>query len=177
MGLIPVDMQIAEFRKLFECHFTPLVKHSYAITKDKEQSKDIVQSFFTELWRNEKADQIRSFEAFAFHAVKNKSMSYLRDRKRFERSVPEVPVDYEDAIHDHHFPSYLLESAILSLPEKCREIFILSKQDGLTYDEIAESLNLSVKTVENHITTGLQKLKEKLARHKTLFLETVNKNQ
>jgi RNA polymerase sigma-70 factor, ECF subfamily len=168
--------RIADFRRLFECHFIPLVKYSYTITKDKEQSKDIVQNFFADIWKDQRIGHIDSFEVFAFHAIKNKSITYLRDTKRFVRAVPELPVNQNDPIHDQHFPGYLLESAILGLPDKCREVFLLSKQDGLTYEEIAETLNLSVKTVEKHISTGLQKLKEKLAPHKVLFLESVNKN-
>lgn len=168
--------RIADFRRLFECHFIPLVKYSYTITKDKEQSKDIVQNFFADLWKDRKINAITSFEAFAFHAIRNKSLTYLRDNKKFVSIVPEVPVNESDPIHDSNFPKYLLEAAILGLPDKCREVFMLSKQDGLTYEEIAETLNLSVKTVEKHISTGLQKLKEKLAPHKMLFLESVNKN-
>jgi RNA polymerase sigma-70 factor (family 1) len=168
--------RIAEFRRLFECHFIPLVKYSFTITRNKEQSKDIVQSFFTDVWRNQKTNDIRSFEAFAFQVVRNKSITYLRDNKKFVSVVPEVPVNENHPIQDSHFPTYLLESAILGLPDKCREVFMLSKQDGLTYEEIAETLNVSVKTVEKHISTGLQKLKEKLAPHKVLFLESVNKN-
>jgi RNA polymerase sigma factor (sigma-70 family) len=168
--------RIADFRRLFECHFIPLVKYSYTITKDKEQSKDIVQSFFAGLWKDHRIDEIESFEVFAFHAIKNKSLTHLRDTRRFVRGVPELPVDAHDPMHDQHFPKYLLEAAILGLPEKCREVFVLSKQDGLTYEEIAETLNVSVKTVEKHISTGLQKLKEKLAPHKGLFLESVDKN-
>lgn len=167
---------IADFRRLFECHFIPLVKYAYTITKDKEQSKDIVQNFFADLWKDQKLGQINSFEAFAFHAVKNKSITWLRDNKKFVSVVPDSAVHESDPVQDPHFPKYLLESAILGLPDKCREVFVLSKQDGLTYEEIAETLNVSVKTVEKHISTGLQKLKEKLAPHKVLFLESVNKN-
>jgi RNA polymerase sigma-70 factor (ECF subfamily) len=168
---------IGTFRKLFECHFTPLVKYSYTITKDKEQSKDIVQSFFTEFWKNGNMDRIDSFESFAFHSIKNKSLSYRRDRRKFDGEVPEYAADQRLSVDDQHFPAYLLESAILSLPDKCREVFTLSKMDGLTYDEIAATLNVSVKTVEKHISVGLQKLKEKLAPYKTLFLESVSNNE
>jgi RNA polymerase sigma-70 factor, ECF subfamily len=168
--------RIAEFRRLFECHFIPLVKYSFTLTRDKEQSKDIVQNFFVEIWKNQKIEQIESFEIFAFHAIKNKSITYLRDSKKFVRGVPEMAITAHDPIHDQHFPKYLLESAIRGLPDKCREVFVLSKQDGLTYEEIAETLQVSVKTVEKHISTGLQKLKEKLAPHKGLFLESMNKN-
>lgn len=168
--------RIAEFRRLFECHFIPLVKYAYTITNDKEQSKDIVQNFFADIWKDQKVFYIESFEAFAFHSIKNKSLTFLRDRKKFISVVPEVPVSENSPIQDPHFPKYLLESAILSLPEKCREVFILSKQEGLTYEEIADTLNISVKTVEKHITSGLQKLKEKLWPHKALFLESISKN-
>ncbi|MBT1686844.1 RNA polymerase sigma factor [Dawidia soli] len=165
--------KIAEFRKLFECHFTPLVKYSYAITKDKEQSKDIVQNFFADIWKNGMIDRIESFESFAFHAIKNKSLTYLRSIKKFESLVPELSIDQDPGVHDQHFPGYLLEAAILGLPDKCREVFMLSKMDGLTYEEIADTLNVSVKTVEKHIHNGLQKIKEKLAPYKALFLESV----
>lgn len=174
MSLVLDDMEkIADFRNLFECHFSPLVKYSYTITKDKEQSKDIVQNFFVDIWKNQRVEEIESFEAFAFHSIKNKSVSYLRDMKKFERIVPELSINQNGLVHDQHFPMYLLESAILGLPDKCREVFVLSKQHGLTYDEIAKALNVSVKTVEKHISTGLRKLKEKLAPHKELFLESV----
>lgn len=164
--------ELAKFRRLFDCHFTPLVKYCYYITKDKDQSKDIVQSFFVSILKDGKLSEIESFERFAYHSVKNRAINYLRDSKKFDRSqLPEI--GEEPTIHlDPNFPRYLLEAAIRGLPDKCREVFMLSKFEGLTYEEIAGVQNLSVKTVEKHIGTGLQKLKLTLAPYKHLFLES-----
>ncbi len=163
--------ELAKFRKLFECHFSPLVKYAYYITRDKEQSKDIVQGFFVQLWKTNKWKEIQVFEQFAYQSIKNRSLNFIRDNKRFDREqLPELYVHPHDQM-DPNFPKYLLESAIRGLPEKCREVFMLSKLEGLTYDEIAQVRNLSVKTVEKHIGTGLQKLKVKLAPYRDLFLD------
>ena len=164
--------ELAKFRRLFDCHFTPLVKYCYFITRDKDQSKDIVQAFFVSIWKDGKWRAIESFERFAYHAVKNRAINFLRDNSKFDRS--ELP-DFgeEPTIQlDPLFPKYLLEAAIRGLPDKCREVFMMSKLDGLTYEEIAGVQNLSVKTVEKHIGTGLQKLKLTLAPYKHLFLES-----
>jgi RNA polymerase sigma-70 factor, ECF subfamily len=163
--------RIADFRELFECHFTPLVKYAYFITGDKDQSKDIVQNFFVEIWRTKKIDTIQSFEAFAFLSIRNKSLTYLRSRKKFDLVVPDIPMEDNHIGQDSHFPEYLLESAIRRLPEKCQEVFVLSKLEGLTYQEVAARLNVSVKTVEKHVGVGLRKLKKSLAPYKESFLE------
>jgi RNA polymerase sigma-70 factor (ECF subfamily) len=163
--------KIDQFRSLFECHFTPLVKYSYYFTRDKEQSKDIVQNFFIDIWKNNELDGIRSFESFAFFSIRNKSLTYLRDSKNLVLSVPDFAAEDHNNIYDSHFPEYLLEAAIQRLPEKCRAVFVLSKLEGLTYHEIAERQNLSIKTVEKHIGTGLRKLKDMLLPYKQAFLE------
>lgn len=163
--------RIADFRQLFDCHFTPLVKYSYFITGDKEQSKDIVQNFFVDIWRTKKLDSIQSFEAFAFLSIRNKSLSYVRSRKKFDVMIPDIPTHDDHVGDDAHFPAYLLESAIRRLPDKCQEVFVLNKLEGLTYNEVAVRLNVSVKTVEKHVGVGLRKLKEYLAPYKEKFLE------
>ena len=166
---------IADFRRIFEAHFTPLVKYSFGITQDKEQSKDIVQSFFIQIWKQYSPEQFHSFEAFAFSSVRNKSLTWLRDQKKFVGDLPEMPAPFQGPIeHDQEYPKYLLESAILSLPDKCKEVFVLSKLDGLTYPEIAVVLDLSVKTVERQISIGLSKLREALEPHRELFMDTLN---
>lgn len=166
---------IADFRKLFETHFTPLVKYSYGITQNKEQSKDIVQAFFIQIWSRYTLDQFDSFEAFAFFSIKNKSLTWLRDQKKFVPDLPEMMVNERRVVEeDPHYPKYLLESAIRSLPKRCKEVLMLSKLEGLTYPEVAEALNLSIKTVERQISIGLSKLRETLEPHRELFMESLN---
>ena len=161
---------IAGFRKLFEVHFTPLVKYAYSITENKEQSKDIVQGFFVQLWHKYPIEEFDNFEAFAFISVRNKCLGWLKTQKRFVGEIPETyDVNSQPHIQEDLYPKYLLESAIRNLPGRCREIFILSKMDGLTYPEIADVLHISIKTVERQIGIGLSKLRETLAPHRELF--------
>ena len=161
---------IADFRKLFEVYFTPLVKYAYSITKDKEQSKDIVQTFFVTCWHDKSIENIRNFDSFAFVAIRNRCYSWLKSQKRFLGEIPD-DIQTDQTVHDQRFPIYLLESAIRNLPEKCREIFVLSKEEGLTYPEIADVLNLSIKTVERQMGIGFTKLRETLAPHKDQFMD------
>ena len=169
---------IEDFRKLFETHFTPLVKYAYIITGNKEQSKDIVQSFFVQVWHQYSMEGFDNFEVFAFISVRNKCFTWLKSQKRFIGELPddfELPSDHR--FRDDQYSSYLLESAIRNLPNKCREIFMLSKLDGLTYPEIADVLNLSVKTVERQIGIGLTKLRKALAPYREQFMDTLNENR
>lgn len=169
---------VAEFRKLFEIYFTPLVRYAYSIINDKEQSKDIVQGFFIQIMNKHNLYAIESFEALAFVSVRNKCITWLKSQKRFIREIPEHYEQGSDhKIHDPHCHSYLLESAIRNLPDKCREVFMLSKMEGLTYPEIANALDLSVKTVERQISIGLSKLREALKPYRELFMETLNENR
>lgn len=161
---------LREFRLLFECHYTPLVSTSYGITKNKEQSKDIVQNFFVYIWQSASLDKIQNFEAFAYSSVRNKSLNFLRDDKKFARELPELAI-HDREINSHpDYARYLLAAAIRQLPKKCKEIFLLTKEEGLTYEEVAQTLNLSIKTVERQMSIGLKKLRESLTPHKEVFL-------
>ncbi|MFY0600027.1 MAG: sigma-70 family RNA polymerase sigma factor [Cyclobacteriaceae bacterium] len=165
---------IAKFRSLFEKHFTPLVKYSFSITGDKEQSKDIVQAFFVYMWKQNDIENLESFESYAFSSIKNKSLTFLKGQKKFSEEFPPMLVEHSlMSEKDTGFAKYLLESAIRGLPDKCREVFMLSKLEGLTYPEIADVLNISIKTVERQVGIGLKKLREVLAPHRELFLETI----
>ncbi|MDE6786874.1 MAG: sigma-70 family RNA polymerase sigma factor, partial [Muribaculaceae bacterium] len=101
--------------------------------------------------------------------VRNICLSYLRDRKEMldESNLPEVS---EDEI-DTSFRDARIWKAIDGLPEKCREVFLMSKRDGLTNEEIAEELGISIKTVKNQMTKAFSRLRDALSDgHKPFFL-------
>ena len=161
--------RIIVIRKLFERYFKSLVQLSFAVTKDREQAKDIVQAFFVDLSSSDKLLNIDDFERYAYRSVRNKSLSFLRDRKHF---VDFVNHEYEPEEEEktYPFPTFLLDNAIEALPPKCKAVIDLTKRRGFTYEEAAEALNLSVKTVERHMGDGLAKLRVALAPQRELFL-------
>ena len=165
--------RITKVKNLFRYHYKPLVRFAFNLTKDKELAKDIVQAFFTDLWASNRIETIDNFEAFAFQSIKNRSISQMRDRRKFSSEQPILFVEpgEMDTLMPGQFVEYLLSVSIEQLPEKCREIFILSKYEGLTYEEIAETLQLSVKTVERQIGIGLKKLREQLAPYQETIMD------
>ena len=102
-------------------------------------------------------------------------MNFLRDQKKFVRSLPEIPVNEPQILeNENDYLRLVLEEAIRSLPDKCRRVFMLSKLEGLTYPEIANVLSVSVNTVERQIGIGLTKLRVSLAPYRQYFLESIN---
>ena len=101
--------------------------------------------------------------------MRNECISFLRNRKETV-GTEHIPEADEEAV-DTSLRDARIWRAIDELPERCREIFLLSKRDGLSNDEIAEELDLSVKTVKNQITKAYSRLREALSpKHKPFFL-------
>ncbi len=104
-----------------------------------------------------------------YRAVRNACLSHLRNKKEFldETYLPEVSEeDIDTSQRDAR-----IWNAIDSLPEKCREIFLMSKRDGLSNEEIAEELDISIKTVKNQMTKAFSRLRGALSGgHKPFFL-------
>jgi len=132
-----------------------------------DESRDIVQDVFVKFWNNrEKADVRFSVRSYLFISVKNKCLDLVR-KKNKDIKVQNISLA-EDTI-DESFETFvfseleaLFNASLAKLPERCREIFELSRLHGLKNREIAAKLNLSEKTVENQITKALHILKEEL---------------
>jgi len=151
------------FRHLFETYFTPLCRFMHLYIHEKEIVEELALDIFTYLWENRKSIQIQiSLKAYLFQAARNKCLNILRQKKQLV-SLDEVDFDIEVTNEmsletDELF--HLIQEAVLALPERCKEIFHLSRTENLTNKEIAEKLNISVKTVETQITRALKKIKE-----------------
>ena len=141
-----------------------------------DTAKDIVHNVFVNLW--EKRDQLdasTSFKSYLFTAVHNRSLNYIRDQKKFDKNefVPETneAINYEsaDSLETTELQKKI-NNAIDSLPEKCREIFLLNRFEELKYQEIADKLNISIKTVETQMSKALKTLREKLGQYLVQFI-------
>lgn len=136
--------------------------YALRLVDDAVVAEDMVQDAFMKAWIYiEKGGEIDNFTAFMYRTLRNVCLSYLRDKRDMlgEEYIPEV----EEEDIDTSFRDAEIWKAIDSLPEKCREIFLMSKRDGLTNEEIADELGISVKTVKNQMTKAFQRLREALS--------------
>ena len=159
-----------EFEIYFRRLYLPLGMYALRYVEDADVAEDLEQDAFMKAWMYiENGGEIVNFEAFMYRAVRNACLSWLRGRREMlgEDFIPEV----SDEEIDTSFCDARIWKAVDNLPEKCREIFLMSKRDGLSNDEIAAELAISVKTVKNQMTKALARLREALdGGHKPFFL-------
>ena len=156
-----------KFEKLFKEHFSGLCYFARKYLDDMDSCKEIVHNVFLKIWENrENFDWNKPAKSYLFTSVYNRSINFLRDNKKFSKAGSEIieSVDtgeFNDSMEVAELESKI-KSAMLKLPEKCREVFELSRIDGKKYAEIAKYLNISVKTVETQMSKALKVLKEEL---------------
>ncbi|NJK94923.1 MAG: RNA polymerase sigma-70 factor [Bacteroidales bacterium] len=156
------------FEQAYRLYFPRLFTYSMKIVGDKNMAKDVVQDVFIKLWENPKVLDTDNPEAFIFTTVRNASLNFVRHLKVIDNLKIKVQEKYEgDELYYIDFigsePTELIdkelqtgfEKVLNSLPRKCREVFSLSRKEGLKNREIAEKLNISTKNVEKHISRAL----------------------
>lgn len=163
-------MTIREFEAYFRRLYLPLGMYALRIVDDADVAEDMVQDAFLNTWeRLEGGLEISNFKAFMYRSVRDECLSYLSSLKEKvgEEFIPEAG---EEEI-DTSFRDARIWKAIDELPEKCREIFLMSKRDGYSNEEIADELGISIKTVKNQMTKAFSRLREALnSGHKPFFL-------
>lgn len=170
----PMDIQSYEL--LFREYFIPLTNFANSFLRDMEASKEIVQEVFINMWK--KRDEMESgkqLKSYLYTSVRNRSFNYLRDHKKFQSNVLDVELaDYDSPLHVDDLEveelNEKIQQAIDGLPERCGEIFRLSRFEELKYGEIAEKLGISVKTVEAQMSKALKVLKSELKDYLTLLI-------
>ena len=167
-GLRSGNQQIFDY--LFHYYYTGLVAFAIKYVDNKDIAEDIVQEFFYKLWIKRGELEIKqTIKTYFFTSVKNRSLDYIKHqqvKKKFVDQVKESADIHED--YDLLVESELRERinlAIEKLPEKCRQIFIMNRFDGLSPKEIAEKENISVRTVEGHIGKGIKILRKELEQY------------
>ncbi len=161
------------FDDLFRYNFRPLCLYALHYLQDVDLSEDIVQDSYAALWEKlQEGVHVVNRKSYLYMMVRNRCLDHLRKKGIPTESLKPYDtygiIDDDDA-QERSQTEAKLWTAIDSLPEKCREVFILSKRDGLKYEEIAEELNLSVNTVRNQISKALKVLKEGVHKLYTFF--------
>jgi len=158
------------FRQLFEQHFDPLCRFLACYTSDNMAIEDVVQDVFVNLWEKRDELQIESVKTYLFTSARNRMLNYLREVKRQNTLMEQWVQDEkekkrgEECFNIDEF-SERIESAIDTLPDKCKTIFNLSKKRNLTYKQIAGQLGISIKTVESQMGIALRKIREQLSAY------------
>jgi RNA polymerase sigma-70 factor (family 1) len=162
------------FRRLFEIYFYPLKAHARHYTGSSAIAEDIVQDSFVQLWEiRESFDFDKSVKTWLYQTVHNKCINHIKHLhveenfreaiqlkiREAELCMPDFSDQQTDLLADEEF-ARRLKTAVDSLPDRCREAFLLSRQTGLTNRQIAGEMHISVKAVERNMTRALSYLKE-----------------
>ena len=157
-------MKDINFNDLFRYNYRPLCLYALHYIQDVDLAEDIVQESYTALWEKlQDGAQVLNRKSFLDMMVRNRCLDHIRKKTIPTESLK--PYDTygiieDDDAQERSQTEARIWTAIDNLPEKCREVFIMSKRDGLKYEEIAEELGLSVNTVRNQISKALKVLKE-----------------
>ncbi len=154
------------FRRLVHLYYDRLYQFAFSIVKNREDVEEIIHDVFLKIWRlRENLPESDKFTAYLYRAVKNTSLNYLKKNNKKEeveriyKLNPELKSlrTPEDLVISEETLSCIKE-AINALPLRCRKIFTLVKEDGLSYRQAAELLDISPATVNVQMTIALKKL-------------------
>jgi RNA polymerase sigma-70 factor (ECF subfamily) len=156
-----------EFDELFRLHYKFMCNVANRILHDKAASEDVVQEVFTKLWsKKTEIPLLQAGKNFLFRVTINATLDHLEKNKRVVRLEEQDHVagsinDTEERLALKELEAKISKS-LNELSPKCRAVFVLSRYEGMKYREIADHLDISVKTVENHMGKALAHMRDKL---------------
>jgi len=157
------------FRTLYDAYFNHLSAYIFKLCKSETATEEIVQDIFVKIWVNRAAfGHVDTPEAYIFSMARNKTIDYLRRLTKesnligvLEEQIAASNNDIEEKLNAEELRR-LIEEALEQLSLQKRKIFQLSRNEGLSHDEIAEVMHLSKSTVKNHLSETLQHVREHL---------------
>lgn len=170
LKLIKQDDEKA-FKHLFDTYFVSLCRFMSLYLRDKHEVEEIALTIFMNLWENRATLVIKiSFKAYLFQAARNRCLNALRDEKvtvpieESENGIYDLSADTSVEMEELN---RLIEEAVCSLADKCQQVYRKSREEGKSNQEIADEMNISVKTVEAQITKALKHIKKFLGSQYT----------
>lgn len=155
------------FEQIFREHYSVLAGFALKYLHDPDLSEEIVQEMFSNLWIKSDVIEVRtSIKSYLYGAVRNACLNYIKHQKIEEKYADHVKLTISSVKETDFLELDELQQRIAEamdkIPDKCREIFELSRYEGKKYKEIAEELGLSQKTVENQMGKALRILRDEL---------------
>jgi len=164
------------FETVFKEYFNPLVNFVNKYLNNFENSREVVQMTFVKLWSNRTNLEVRSsVKSYLYQTTKNTMIDFIRKNKNIlnaaelENSIVTELIDEQNENLDPYILRQAIDKCLRNLKPKAKEIFELHKYEGLTYEEIADFLNISKRSVEDNISKILKYLKEELKNHPEFF--------
>ena len=157
------------FDAVFRAHYPRLVRTAEWIVGERAPAEEIAQEVMLELWRRRDSLQVeQSFGAYLIRSTRNRALNHVRHERIVARELAEATLEARespgtDADMLGGELEIVVREAIAALPERCREVFELSRVQGMKYADIAGVLDISVKTVEKRMGQALSELRERLA--------------
>lgn len=159
----------ASFEEVFRCYYADLVNYCNRYVNDDDDAEEIVQDIFTKLWFKHEYININvSLRSYLYKAVRNHALNhlnYIKHREKFQQYVGFSTMNNQNTplnrLQEEDIKSRL-DKTILTMPDKCREVFELKRFEGLRNRDIAEQLGISLKAVEKHIAKAISLLKDTL---------------
>jgi len=155
------------FDAIFRSYYPQLVGVAESMLRERESAEDVVQDVMVELWRRRDSLVLEtSLRAYLFRAVRNRALNHIRHQRIAPRAEPDAALHIAVPAADREMLAgemqAALKEAVKGLPPRCREIFEMSRVHGLKYAEIAQSMDISVKTVEAQMGKAIRVLRDKL---------------
>lgn len=169
LGLLLSKRDEAAFEQVFKTYYKNLHAYAFTMLKDDADAEEMVQQVFFKLWeRSEHLTFSGSLAAYLYRSVHNESLNFLKHQK--VKASHQLHVAYSMKNKSEQAQPKMMRNelenkfreALNELPEQCRTVFQLSRFEDMKYREIADKLNISVKTVENHMGKALKILRTKL---------------
>ena len=162
------------FEKLFKLYYGYLCNFATKIIDDDVAAEEIVQEFFVKFWERRTDLKVESsLKNYLFRSVKNLCLNHIKHNRIKLQHAQKVIAESETNNYNNDYIEVDLAAdiakSIEELPEKRREIFRLSREEGLKYREIAEKLNISIKTVEAQMSLAIKSLRDKLQKYNTFI--------
>lgn len=166
-GMISIQEK-SEFEKIFNAYYIGLCNYAYKLLLDRDRAEDAVQQVFSKLWEKRADYNITSsVQSYLYKATYNMSINEIKRRHKLQNLENEVVHQVSDLTADISSKTNELETAIekglANIPEKCRAIFVMSRYEEMKYKDIAQTLGISIKTVENQMGKALRLMRVHLS--------------
>jgi len=165
---------LSAFETLFKTYYKKLCHFAFSFVRNEQDAEEIVSDLFFRIWRNRAALKIEiSFSAYVYKACQNACLAKLKQRHPLFEDIEDlveedsIYVSEENDIHEtlqDSLPYY--EQALNALPPRCKLIFTLNRLEGMKYQEIADHLQISVKTVEHQLVKALRFIRFSVSKYK-----------
>ena len=176
MKEIKADNMFA-FDVLYKKYCKRVYRFGYSILKSQEESENLMQDVFLNLWENrDKVEKDSSIKSYVFTITYNSAISIIRKKAResdfveYVKTLQEINEDPVNMELEYNELVNKLDEIIRELPQRQKEVYLLQKVEGLKYSEIAERLNISVNTIENHMSRALKTIREKLGNYSLIAI-------